>query len=55
MYGVTNSTVDKNVSDISPSQRNVIQDLIGGDLAHNQRVFIMAYNPNTEPSDAERM
>ena len=54
MSGLTSSTVDKNISDISPAQRNAIQDLMGGNLAPNQRVFIMAYNPGTEPSEADR-
>lgn len=54
MSGLTSSTVDKNVCDISPAQRNALQDLIGGDIATSQRVFIMAYNPSTEPNEADR-
>jgi len=54
MSGLTSSTVDKNVSDISPDQRNTLQDLIGGNIVAGQRVFIMAYNPSTEPNEADR-
>ena len=54
MSGLTSSTFDKNVSDISPAQRNALQDLIGGNIAPSQRVFIMAYNPTTEPNEADK-
>ena len=54
MSGLTSSTVDKNVSDISQDQRNTLQDLIGGNIVAGQRVFIMAYNPSTEPNEADR-
>jgi len=54
MSGLTSSTVDKNVSDITPDQRNTLQDLIGGNIVAGQRVFIMAYNPSTEPNEADR-
>ncbi len=54
MSGLTSSTVDKNVSDIPLDQRNVLQDLIGGNIVAGQRIFIMAYNPSTEPNEADR-
>ena len=55
MSGLTSSTADKSVSDISQDQRNALQDLIGGSIVAGQRVFIMAYNPSTEPNEADRI
>ncbi len=46
--------VDRTVSDITPNQRDVIQDLIGGNLAPDQRVFILAYRPDIEPTEDEK-
>lgn len=48
------TTIDRLVSDMTPQQRDAIQDLIGGDLAPDQRVFILAYHPATEPSEDEK-
>ena len=55
MSNATNTTIDKNVDEISPSQRNAIQDLLGNSLASDQRIFIMAYKPKMEPSEADRI
>ncbi len=48
------TSVDRTVSDITQKQRDAIQDLIGGDLAPDQRVFILAYRPGVEPSEDEK-
>lgn len=48
------TSIDRTVSDISPSQRETIEELIGSDLALDQRVFILAYRPGVEPSESEK-
>lgn len=53
-HPATKTSVDRTVSDITPNQRDVIQDLIGGDLAPDQRVFILAYRPDVEPTEDEK-
>lgn len=48
------TSIDRTVSDITPNQRETIEDLIGSDLAPDQRLFILAYNPGVEPSESEK-
>lgn len=48
------TSIDRTVSDITPNQRETIEDLIGSDLAPDQRLFILAYNPGVEPSQSEK-
>lgn len=50
----TQNAIDRTVSDITPTQRDAIEDLIGGDLSPDQRVFILAYRPGVEPTDSEK-
>ncbi len=50
----TQNAIDRTVSDITPTQRDAIEDLIGGDLSPDQRVFILAYRPGVEPSESEK-
>ncbi len=48
------SSVDRTVSDITPKQRDAIEELVGGDLAPDQRIFVLAYRPGGLPSDADK-
>ena len=48
------TSVDRTVSDMTPNQRHAIEELVGGDLAPDQRVFVLAYRPGIEPSEAEK-
>lgn len=48
------SAIDRTVDDITPKQRDAIEDLIGGDLSSDQRVFILAYRPGVEPSETDK-
>ena len=48
------TSVDRTVSDITPNQRHAIEELVGGDLAPDQRVFVLAYRPGIEPNEAEK-
>ncbi len=48
------TSVDRTVSDITPKQRDAIEDLIGGDLAPDQRIFVLAYRPGVEPTEADK-
>ena len=48
------TSVDRIVSDITPKQRDAIEDLIGGGLASDQRIFVLAYRPGVEPTEAEK-
>jgi hypothetical protein len=50
----TQNAIDRTVSDITPTQRDAIEDLIGGELSPDQRVFILAYRPGVEPSESEK-
>jgi hypothetical protein len=50
----TSHTAAKNVAAITSAQRELIQDLIGAPLAPEQRVFIMAYSPNVEPTHEQK-
>ena len=51
----TYSMINKKVSDLSAAQREAIENLIGGNIAANQRVFVMAYsNLSIAPSEADR-
>ena len=45
------TSVDRTVSDITPDQRHAIEELVGGDLAPDQRIFVLAYRPGIEPND----
>jgi hypothetical protein len=46
------TSVDRTVSDITRNQRQAIEELVGGDLAPDQRIFVLAYRPGIEPSEA---
>ena len=48
------TSVDRTVSDMTPNQRHAIEELVGGDLAPDQRVFVLAYRPGIEPNEAEK-
>jgi len=48
------TSVDRTVSDITPKQRDAIEELVGGDLAPDQRIFILAYRPGVEPTEVDR-
>jgi hypothetical protein len=37
---------------LPPNQRHAIEELIGGDLAPDQRIFVLAYRRGIEPSEA---
>lgn len=50
----TQTSVDRNVSDITPKQRDAIEELVGGDLAPDQRIFVLAYRPGVEPTEADK-
>ena len=54
MSASTPHTAAKNVAAITPAQRDMIQDLIGAPLASEQRLFIMAYSPNIEPTHEQK-
>jgi hypothetical protein len=46
--------VDRTVSDITPNQRHAIEELVGGNLAPDQRIFVLAYRPGVEPNEADK-
>ncbi|MCY3004352.1 MAG: hypothetical protein NTV29_00055 [Planctomycetota bacterium] len=46
------TSVDRTVSEITTNQRHAIEELVGGDLAPDQRIFVLAYRPGIEPSEA---
>lgn len=48
------TSIDRTVREITPNQRETIEDLIGSDLAPDQRLFILAYNPGVEPSQSAK-
>ena len=48
------ASVDRTVSDMTPKQRDAIGELVGGDLAPDQRIFVLPYRPGVEPSEAEK-
>lgn len=48
------TSVDRTVSDITPNQRHSIEELVGGDLAPDQRIFVLAYRPGVEPNEADK-
>ncbi len=48
------TSIDRTVSDITPKQRDAIEDLIGGVLAPDQRIFVLAYRPGVEPTEADK-
>jgi len=48
------TSVDRIVSDITPNQRHAIEELVGGDLAPDQRIFVLAYRPGVEPNEADK-
>ena len=50
----TQTSVDRTVSDMTPNQRHAIEELVGGDLAPDQRIFVLAYRPGIEPNEAEK-
>ena len=47
-------SVDRTVSDITPKQRHAIEELVGGNLSPDHRVFVLAYRPGTEPTEADK-
>ena len=48
------TSVNRTVSDITPKQRNAIEELVGGDLAPDQRIFVLAYRPGVEPTEVDK-
>jgi len=48
------TSVDRNVSDITPKQRDAIEELVGGDLAPDQRIFVLAYRSGVEPTEVDK-
>jgi hypothetical protein len=48
------TSVDRTVSDITPKQRHAIEELVGGNLSPDQRVFVLAYRPGAEPTEAAK-
>lgn len=48
------NVVDRVVTDITPAQRDAIEGLVGGNLSSEQRVFVLAYYPNQEPTDSDK-
>lgn len=53
MTTTTHSTT-KNVSAITPTQREVISELVGAPVANDQQLFIMTYSPGIAPSPPEK-
>lgn len=52
--GSMERTVTCNVADISPPDRQSLEGILGGPLAANQQVLIVAYTPGVEPDEATR-
>jgi hypothetical protein len=50
----TQTSVDRTVSDITPKQRHAIEELVGGDLSPDQRIFVLAYRPGIEPTETDK-
>jgi hypothetical protein len=48
------TSVDRTVSDITPKQRHALEELVGGDLSPDQRIFVLAYRPGIEPSGVDK-
>jgi hypothetical protein len=48
------SSIDRTVNEITPKQRHAIEELIGGDLAPDQRIFVLAYRPGVVPTEADK-
>ena len=52
----TNAThlAAKNVSAITPAQREMIAELVGAPIAPDQKLFIMTYSPGVPPSTVQK-
>ncbi len=50
----TTHSAAKNVSAITPTQREVISELVGAPIATDQKLFIMTYSPGVAPSPLEK-
>ena len=50
----TTHSAAKNVSAITPMQRDVISELVGAPIATDQKLFIMTYSPGVAPSPLEK-
>ncbi len=50
----TTHSAAKNVSSITPMQREVISELVGATIATDQKLFIMTYLPGVAPSPIEK-
>lgn len=48
------SMTDRSVNEMPAAERKAIEALLGRKLEPAQQVFIMAYTPNTAPSEAVR-
>jgi LDH2 family malate/lactate/ureidoglycolate dehydrogenase len=48
------TSVDRTVSDITLKQRHALEELVGGDLSPDQRIFVLAYRPGVEPTEADK-
>ena len=48
------TSVDRTVRDITQKQRHAIEELVGGDLAPDQRIFVLAYRPRVEPTEVDK-
>ena len=46
--------IDCKVNDMAAAERHAIESLLGASLNADQQVFVMAYTPTAEPSDAAR-
>ena len=48
------TSVDRTVREITSNQRLAIEELVGGYLAPDQRIFVLAYCPGEVPSESMR-
>ena len=48
------TSADRTVRDITSKQRDAIEELVGGDLAPDQRIFVLACRPGVEPDEADK-
>ena len=50
----TTHSAAKSISAITPTQREVISELVGAQIANDQKLFIMTYSPGVTPSQSEK-
>jgi hypothetical protein len=50
----TTHSAAKSISAITPAQREVISELVGAQIATDQKLFIMTYSPGVAPSQSEK-